>query len=160
MRKMTAGLIVAALVAACVGVAVAADLATITKNDATPNGLQKFADKVNSNFTLIAAGVITNSQARLDLSVTNATAATTITKQTGAVTATAAVTAEVDAFVKTITLQTVSLTDTNGVTGLCVTGLVLTTGSAYTNASVAVTVVGGGAVVTNATAATTLTLQR
>jgi hypothetical protein len=55
----------------------------------------------------------------------------TVTKQFGAVTATAV-----------ITPQTVSLTDTNGVTAIV-----------WTNATCAVTIVGGDAVMTNATAA-------
>lgn len=55
----------------------------------------------------------------------------TITKQVGEITATAVITPE-----------TISLTDTNGVTAVV-----------WTNATCAVTIVGGGAVMTNATAA-------
>lgn len=71
----------------------------------------------------------------------------TVTKQTGAVTATAVVTSQTGTITATavITPQTISLTDTNGVTAIV-----------WTNATCAVTIVGGGLVMTNATAAITV----
>lgn len=100
-----------------------------------------------------------------NVTVQTATITATVTRQPGAtVTATAAATPQNAAISVAFTPQTVSLTDTNGVTAVCWTGCTATV-TAPTNVSIAVTVANGVGLLTNATATvagvtTNVVLQR
>jgi len=86
------------------------------------------------------------------------TATSVVTPQAGAtVTATAVVTPQTVSVPQSWTLQTVSLTDTNGVTALVVTGIVANVSvDVCTNATAAITVANGAGLLTNATVATSI----
>ena len=88
--------------------------------------------------------------------VQTATVAATVTPQAGAtVTAESVVTPQTVSVPQTWTLQTVSITDTNGVTALVVTGIVANVSVAVcTNATVATSIANGAGLLTNVTATT------
>ena len=131
-------LISAAVAASFVALTCYAAVTTITGSRV----LAKFAKEMHDENAVI---VCSDSSA----SALPAGIVTNINKEVGAVTKSGTITVQVDSFVQAIELQIVSLTDTNSVTALCVTGIVITSASASTNVVDTIAIVGGGAVVTN-----------